>query len=836
MLELKHITKTYKTSKGVKTRALIDINLRFPERGMVFVLGKSGSGKSTLLNIIGGLDQADEGEIIINGKSSSSFKQSDYDSYRNTYVGFIFQEFNLMEEYTIEKNIAMALQLQQREASKEDIERVLASLGLSGYAQRYPNELSGGQKQRVAIARALIKEPEILMADEPTGALDSTTGKEIFDTLKELSKEKLVIVVSHDRESAQTYADRIIEFKDGKVESDSAPEVEEHTEEFHAIHSHLPFKDSFRLGVSCLGHKKIRMVFTIILTSFALLLLALSDAVGNFNSVNAQNKAAVELEEYMAGVRYQYLDEYGNAVYTSTDPQINDKDIAEVVKEHPDKKFAKVYTWATNTIGFSNLGVGDLEQSAYTSAVEQFKFTEMNSFDDLNLKDVVGTYPKDYKEVAISSYLADIMIAQGVMDPKGKLQFPKSYEDIIGKVELPIGDSYLRVSGIVKKDFSKYDSLKKVSRNDIDSEVYKLYKEFSSVVNINGNKLFVKEGFHKTLKHEKGSGINGGERNIFLNLNDEKLGIYSLAYPTDSFSYYDGEKMVTTKDIKKDELLLAPDALTMIVGNAERLYNQNSEHMSTEEIRKLIQSSADRVVGKSVEVLVEEGFGSAKTLVKQKVKIAGVLMPDGDFTMDDIYNIHENLIHKSVIENVIPDTLYVSELLGNFDEHSLKPFLESYDIHQNLYAQTIATRDVRSIESIAQFATKVFFYASIAFFLFAALLMMNFIIVSISYRKKDIGILRAIGARSSDVLKIFIWEGVTLAAISYVLTMIGLHVVAIITNSFAKNEIGIMISPIILTLRQPLLMLVIVVIVTFIACLIPVTRIARQRPIDAIKK
>ena len=145
MLELKHIAKTYKTAKGVKTEALKDINLRFPQRGMVFVLGKSGSGKSTLLNIIGGLDQADAGEIIINGKSSADFKQSDYDSYRNTYVGFIFQEFNLMEEYTIEKNIAMALQLQQKEASHADIEEMLKRLGLSGYAARYPNELSGGQ-------------------------------------------------------------------------------------------------------------------------------------------------------------------------------------------------------------------------------------------------------------------------------------------------------------------------------------------------------------------------------------------------------------------------------------------------------------------------------------------------------------------------------------------------------------------------------------------------------------------------------------------------------------------------------------------------------------------
>ena len=218
MLELKHIAKTYKTAKGVKTEALKDINLRFPQRGMVFVLGKSGSGKSTLLNIIGGLDQADAGEIIINGKSSADFKQSDYDSYRNTYVGFIFQEFNLMEEYTIEKNIAMALQLQQKEASHADIEEMLKRLGLSGYAARYPNELSGGQKQRVAIARALVSKPAIVLADEPTGNLDSRTSNDVLGLLKVTSQKfhQTIVMITHNNEIAQL-ADRIIRIEDGRI-------------------------------------------------------------------------------------------------------------------------------------------------------------------------------------------------------------------------------------------------------------------------------------------------------------------------------------------------------------------------------------------------------------------------------------------------------------------------------------------------------------------------------------------------------------------------------------------------------------------------------------------
>ena len=220
MIEIKNIVKSYRPKKGVEVKALDDVSLKFPEKGLVFILGKSGSGKSTLLNVMGGLDTADSGEIIIKGKSSKEFSTGDFDSYRNTYLGFIFQEYNILEDFNVGANIALALKLQGAKATDERINEILDEVGLSGYGKRKPNELSGGQKQRVAIARALVKNPEIIMADEPTGALDSGTGIQVFDTLKKLSKDKLVIVVSHDREFAESYGDRVIELKDGKVISD----------------------------------------------------------------------------------------------------------------------------------------------------------------------------------------------------------------------------------------------------------------------------------------------------------------------------------------------------------------------------------------------------------------------------------------------------------------------------------------------------------------------------------------------------------------------------------------------------------------------------------------
>ncbi len=219
MLELIDVKKVYTTKAG-DTVALKGVSIKFADKGLVFISGKSGCGKTTLLNTIGGLDKIDGGEIIVDGKKFSEFTPADYDSYRNTMVGFVFQEYNLLNEYTIEKNINIADELQGRKTDVENLRELLRKFEIDAYEKRKPNQLSGGQKQRVAIARALIKNPKIILADEPTGALDSATGIQVMDMLKELSKDKLVIVVSHENSFAEKYADRIIRIIDGQVVED----------------------------------------------------------------------------------------------------------------------------------------------------------------------------------------------------------------------------------------------------------------------------------------------------------------------------------------------------------------------------------------------------------------------------------------------------------------------------------------------------------------------------------------------------------------------------------------------------------------------------------------
>lgn len=221
MLRLIGISKTYVAGNGNKVKALDNVSVDFGERGLVFVLGKSGSGKSTLLNVAGGLDKPDCGQIIVDGQSVAEFSERELENYRNRYVGFVFQEYNLIMQYTVGENIAIALELQGKAADKAKIDELLKRVELvdengSTLRSRKASRLSGGQKQRVAIARALIKDPAVILADEPTGALDSKTGQQLYKLLKELSREKLIIVVTHDEESAYKFGDRIIKLSDGK--------------------------------------------------------------------------------------------------------------------------------------------------------------------------------------------------------------------------------------------------------------------------------------------------------------------------------------------------------------------------------------------------------------------------------------------------------------------------------------------------------------------------------------------------------------------------------------------------------------------------------------------
>lgn len=284
MLELKKIKKSYKTG-NFKQQALKDISLKFRKNEFVAILGPSGSGKTTLLNIIGGLDRYDSGDLIINGKSTKKFKDTDWDAYRNNCVGFIFQNYNLINHITILENIEIGMTLSgisSKQRKKKALE-VLKKVGLKDHAYKKPNQLSGGQMQRVAIARALVNDPDIILADEPTGALDSQTSVQIMDLIKEIANDKLVIMVTHNPDLATEYASRVIKLKDGELTEDSNPIIDENIidEKFKIKKTSMSFVTALNLSFNNIKTKKGRTLLTSFASSIGIIGIALILALSN---------------------------------------------------------------------------------------------------------------------------------------------------------------------------------------------------------------------------------------------------------------------------------------------------------------------------------------------------------------------------------------------------------------------------------------------------------------------------------------------------------------------------------------------------------------------------
>lgn len=316
MLVLKDIVKDYKTG-DTAVRALKGVNINFRENEFVAILGPSGCGKTTLLNLIGGLDRYTSGDLFINGKSTKHFTDGDWDTYRNHSIGFVFQSYNLIQHQTVLSNVELALTLSgvsKKERRRRAIE-ALEKVGLGEQIHKKPNQMSGGQMQRVAIARALINDPDILLADEPTGALDSETSVQIMDILKEISKEKLIIMVTHNPDLAYEYSNRIIRFLDGKVVDDSNPfnpgeEVQKADKKttVEKGKKSMSFASAFALSINNLRTKKGRTFLTAFAGSIGIIGIALVLALSNGIQVYIDRVQEDMLLSYPMTVEKQTMD------------------------------------------------------------------------------------------------------------------------------------------------------------------------------------------------------------------------------------------------------------------------------------------------------------------------------------------------------------------------------------------------------------------------------------------------------------------------------------------------------------------------------------------------
>ena len=283
MLQLKDLRKSYHVGDTV-THALDDVSISFRNQEFVAILGPSGSGKTTLLNVVGGLDRYDSGDLIINGKSTKNFKETDWDAYRNNSVGFVFQNYNLISHLSIIANVELGMNLSGVSASERHKRAMdaLTQVGLKEHISKNPNQLSGGQMQRVAIARALANNPDILLCDEPTGALDTETSEQIMKLIKELSKDRLVVMVTHNPKLAQEYATRIVNFQDGKILNDSNPFIpKEEKDTFKLKRTKMSYWNAIKLSFTNIMTKKGRTTLTAFASSIGIISIAVVLALSN---------------------------------------------------------------------------------------------------------------------------------------------------------------------------------------------------------------------------------------------------------------------------------------------------------------------------------------------------------------------------------------------------------------------------------------------------------------------------------------------------------------------------------------------------------------------------
>ena len=459
MIEISNINKKYTSKTKEDVLAIQDVNLKFNTTGLVFILGKSGSGKSTFLNILGGLDSANTSRIFLNGKKLNRFNETILSEYRNTYIGFVFQEYNLLDNLNVYDNVALALEMQNKDFDPQTVLDILKKVDLEGFEERELDELSGGQKQRVAVARALVKDPEVILADEPTGNLDSETSEQIFELFKEISKKKLVICVSHDAEYAYKYADRIIEISDGRVIRDTQPEVVE--DDYIApemIRPVLPNKFVLNMGLGNIMNNKLRMVVTSVIVAF---LMAILTAVYTTLSVSP----SVDMELFKAS-------KMNHLWMTSRNSEtilIEGDRLTQIQNVLPDYG-AVMYKRQALMLGDSLLTVSALPvnidadslQSPLTRLLDASKVDVIKAL-PLNFieagvgshlyDDLIGSEPSNNQEVVISSYLADLIIQSG-MTVDGSIQRFTSYTDLISKTPIiNLGETMnLKVVGVMEHE------------------------------------------------------------------------------------------------------------------------------------------------------------------------------------------------------------------------------------------------------------------------------------------------------------------------------------------------------------------------------------------------
>ncbi len=804
MLELKDIRKSYKVG-GKEQVVLKGITTKFRKNEFTSILGASGSGKTTLLNIIGGLDKYDYGDLIIDGNSTSDYRDSDWDSYRNYRVGFIFQSYNLIMHQSVLSNVEMALTLSgvSKSERKKRATEALIKVGLKDHINKKPNQLSGGQMQRVAIARALVNNPEIILADEPTGALDSETSVQIMELIKDIAKDKLVIMVTHNPEIAKQYSTRIVELKDGVIVKDSNPvkNDKEENEDKKIKRTSMSLLTSLALSFNNLLTKKGRTILTGIAGSIGIigiaLIISLTNGVNNYVSQMERDSLSdfpISVEKESVDLSKLFSVPSDSEVECTKGKVCSEDDIMAqlnylfngLIKKNRLKEF-KAYIETHDEINdyVTEINYGyNLDLQIYSS---NYVKVNPNNFNIFTGSDVDTDSVSDYITLdgAMGNVFYELLDNEEVLKSRYEVlagDFPHEYNEVV----------------II------------VSKDDIipDSVLYSLdIKDRSEVA---------KKFASGKLKESPSTSYDYDElmnRSYKLVLNTDyykkENGVY-IDYSND----YNYMKNVVNNglDIKVVGILRSKDtAKSGVVGYKQSLTKYVINEISKTNIYK------EQTSNKDINVLTGTKFEGSDTSYDQVAKTLGIA------DLDD---------PKSI--NIYPK---------DFDSKSkVMDYIEKYNDEQRKaghkenivqYTDVIKTV-VNGITSVVNIISMVLI-GFVAISLIVSSIMISIITyISVLERTKEIGILRAIGASKKDVSRVFVAETIIEGFLAGALGILVALLLCIPINAIVNNLLdysGIASLP----MGSAVFLITLSVLLNVLAGLIPAKMAAKKDPVEALR-
>ena len=817
MLELKKIYKEYITG-DFKQVALDKVNLNFRKNEFVSILGPSGSGKTTLLNIIGGLDNYTSGDLIINEVSTKDFKDNDWDIYRNHRVGFIFQNYNLIGHQSILSNVELALTLSGVGKSERRKKAILAlkKVGLEKHINKNPNQLSGGQMQRVAIARALVNDPDILLADEPTGALDSTTSQQIMKLLKEVAKDKLVIMVTHNSELARAYSTRIIELRDGSIISDSNPYVGKvNTVEDEIIRknktkkTHMSFKTALGLSFNNLKTKKGRTILTAFAGSIGIIGIALILSLSNGVNKYIERVEAETLSSYPLTIMEESADltEVMGILASGKDKEINhDKD-----KIYSNTIMNKMFNSFVTKVSKNDLKSfkkyldNNDEIGKYVNEIKYGYNIDLNIFNTYN-GELVKVNPSNLMSdlgMINSNEMSSMYSSFGMGSNDVFVELMDNKENVLSQYDLIYG-SYPK----------KYDEVVLIVNSNNEISDYTLY-----ALGLKEQKM-LKEMMYNVMKGEEVD-----DTNLEFSYEDICNIEFKLMINTDLFTKEGNRYVDRSNDLNYVNSILDKSVPLKVVG----ILRGNDDSVSY-----VSKTGGVGYTSKLTEYVIDSVKKSSIVHEQENNKEVNIFT-GSSFELGESYEDNLRKLGVTSVDNPSSISIYSKDFEAKenvvriIDEYN-KEALEEEKI---TYTDTIGLliNNVTTIVNIISYVLIAFVSISLV----VSSIMIGIITyISVLERTKEIGILRSIGASKKDIARVFNAEtfiiGLFAGCMGIVITLILNIPINVIINNLSGIS-GITKLPLV----GSIILIIISVLLTMLGGLIPSKIASNKEPVLALR-